>query len=118
VLPWQAPNLPPGQQSKGSSYGLVRRAAAEVAAEVAGWLERFRAAKADLQWEAAAAPRPDAEPGPSSGMTDSGRPDAQCDPLASASWTKPPGSVPCFASAGLASGTAQTSTLHRVTRST
>jgi transposase len=49
--------------------------------ELPGWvkdkaarLERIRAAKAALEAEAKAAPPPDAEPGPSSGMSDHGRP--------------------------------------------
>jgi transposase len=90
---------------KAMSYG---RTAAELAAEVAGWLaraeredaaddtaygadqrgdelpewvkdkqarlERIRAAKAALEAEATAPPAAGAEPGPSSGMTDHGRP--------------------------------------------
>ena len=98
---------------KAMSYGRMKRAeaalAAEVAAEVAGWLAKaevadaaddaahgperrgdelpewvadkqerrakIRAAKAALEAEAKAAPPPaDAEPGPSTGMTDHGRP--------------------------------------------
>ena len=94
---------------KAMSYGRMRSAEAELAAEVEGWLaqaeaadaaedaehgpdrrgdelpdwvadkqarlERIRAAKAALEAEAKAdLPPPDAEPGPSSGMVDHGRP--------------------------------------------
>jgi transposase len=93
---------------KAMSYGRMARAEAELAAKVAGWLdraeredaaddaehgpeqrgdelpawvkdkearlERIRAAKAALEAEAAQPPPVDAEPGPSSGMTDHGRP--------------------------------------------
>jgi transposase len=92
---------------KAMSYGRMRRAEAELAAEVAGWLaraeredaaddaehgvdqrgdelpdwvadkqarlEHIRAAKAALEAEAETPP-PDTEPGPSSGMSDHGRP--------------------------------------------